>query len=340
MILGVSGLGNTGSFALIDFLREYDEVYYNKYMGEFSFCYCPDGLLDLEHHIVKAPFRFQSSDAALCRFAKLAEKEFINHRGERHKYNADLRRITSDYIVKITQISWDGTWGFRIRNSSSIESFIQKVLFKLRPLFGDEVYIRYTNKKMRYSVRPADFLENTKSYLMDMIMATGGGKTKYTLIDQLFPGDNPESIFHFFDNPISIVVDRDPRDLYLLSKCDVHVDSTWIPTDTVEKFIMYYRLMRENADVVKHKNQVLRLQYERLIYEYDEVEKEMEQFLGIKHHTQKLKFFNPEISINNTQLFNKYPQFAKDVEKIEKELSDWIYDYSRFPRKLKFGRTF
>ena len=340
MVLGVSGLGNTGSFALIDFLREYDEVFFDEYMGECSLCYCPDGLLDLEYHILKAPFRFQSSDAALWRFEKLVNDLFANHSGERHKYNQKLLEESKNYINQITQVSWEGTWGFRINNRSSIKRFVQKVLFKTKPIFGEKAYVDFTNETMRYSVRPDNFLDITKQYIKKMIDATAVEEKKYTLIDQLFPGDNPEQAFHFFDNPVAIVVDRDPRDLYILSKSEIRADSTWIPTDTVEQFILYYKLMREKSDPILNNDKVLRFQYERLIYEYDNVEREIEEFLGIKNHVRKHEFFKPEVSINNTQLFNKHPEYSADVKKIEKELSEWIFDYSKFEKRTVFGKTF
>lgn len=83
MIVGVCGLGYTGSGAVLDLLKEFDENYVIDAM-EFALAYTPDGLEDLEYHLVKSPSRYFSSDIAIKRF-----KNYIKSRCTlRSKYKA------------------------------------------------------------------------------------------------------------------------------------------------------------------------------------------------------------------------------------------------------------
>lgn len=340
MIIGVSGLGNTGSFAVIDLLKEYTETYYNPAMHEFSICYCPDGLLDLRYHLIEAPFRFQSSDIALLRFEKLINNLFrTSDRSHQGKYNKRLLKISHEYLEKITQIKWDGTWGFRYDMYSPFKKLLYKILFKTKGIFGKKAFINFAKETMRYSVRPENFDKITKEYINSLIDVVQEDKNSIFVLDQAFPGDNPEKVFFLFDDPRAIVVDRDPRDLYLLSKCDIREDSMWIPTDDVRDFINYYRLMRERRDAVKNPSKILFVQYEDLIYNYDREVKRIEEFLNISNHCFANNFFVKDVSINNTQLFNKHTNFREDIALIEKELSEYLYDYSKYEKKTVFGKT-
>lgn len=338
-VLGVCGLGNTGSFAIIDLLREYQEVFYNKYLDEFPFCYTPDGLLDLKYHLVDSPCRYESCDAALFRFEKLIGRTFCSKKGPCKTFRKELKNASYKYINSITDFEWKGTWSFRYRSSPLHKRFFTKVLYKLMPILGEKPYISYTNERLRYSYRPDDFLGKTQVYLENILNITSPNNVDYVLVDQLFPGDNPELCFQFFKDPYAIVVDRDPRDLYILSKCEIKAGSTWIPTDNVEDFIAYYKIMREKSNSIVSKKRVLKIQYEDLIYEYDKTKKKIENFLNISRHLYSKKHFLVEDSINNTQLFIKHPEFKDDVEKIKKELGKWLFDYSKYPTKTSFGKT-
>jgi hypothetical protein len=53
------------------------------------------------------------------------------------------------------------------------------------------------------------------------------------------------------------------------------------------------------------------------------------EFIGVteEHHTRKKTRFNPEISIKNTRLWERYPQYAKEAEIIAKLLPEYLYPY-------------
>ena len=109
--------------------------------------------------------------------------------------------------------------------------------------------------------------------------------------------------------------------------------SVWVPVDNADDFIEYFKLMRKGLK--KGSKNVLNVQFEDLIYNYSETIKDIEQFLNINEHIKKGKLFQPEKSINNTQLFVGNEQFREDIKKIEIELGDYLYN---FPKEKVFKR--
>ena len=73
------------------------------------------------------------------------------------------------------------------------------------------------------------------------------------------------------------------------------------------------------------------VQFEDLIYKYNETTERIINFVGIdsKMHTMPLTRFNPAISVKDTNLKNKYPQYVKEIEYIESYLREYLYDFPK-----------
>ena len=71
------------------------------------------------------------------------------------------------------------------------------------------------------------------------------------------------------------------------------------------------------------------LQFEDMVYKYEETTKLMMDFIGMKsdNHTDKFKYFNPEISIKGTNLKSKFPKYSNDVKYIEENLKEYLYQF-------------
>ena len=101
------------------------------------------------------------------------------------------------------------------------------------------------------------------------------------------------------------------------------------PTD-VYKFCEYYRGLREMEKRYTGKH-VHRFRFEDFIYKYDETVELVREILGsedeLPNHVLKKKYFNPEKSINNTQLFYNQENYKDESEIIEKLLPEYLYDF-------------
>lgn len=344
MVIGLCGFGYSGSGAVYDLLREYSGMTITKDC-EMSFLYRPDGITDLQYHLFH-PARFFSSDYAIKRFNNKIHKFFRNHPEVwgLKDYN-EIYNLTDSYLDSLTDVKWRGWWSQDASYMDGASFLIYRLLNKLTepfPALNIKMQRKFYYRDMYLSVCPNDFLEKTQKYLVDLYAILGYDIEKDTVIlNQAFSSDNPTASSIYYKNAKAIVVDKDPRDLYLLLKRESFKDCAWTPTDKVMNFIRYYQLMRrEYKDIDKEKDLLIKM--EDLIYEYETSITKIENYLGIEksRHIHPLKFFDPKKSINNTQLFRKYPDMKKDIDLIEKELEVYLYDFDKYPIKTSFGKAF
>lgn len=324
--IGVCGYGFTGSGAVMDLLKEFPEVKVLDQV-EFKLSYIQDGIEDLSYHLIEHPSRYFSSDPAIRRFKRVITELD-------RKYQAltggKFRNIVQDYLESIIQVTWMGSCFFHKIESSRISRIFRYVIMsKVRKLlyrYGN-IWISYPDKKMYFSLSPENFQEHSRHFLNSIIDEMGGSGQQKVVLNQPFPADRPEFSFPFFDEPYAICISRDPRDLYILAKEFVKPRARFIPTDSVEKFIKYYKSIMENAESSQAaRNRVLRLNFEDLIYAYDATVKRIADFLQIEKQIED-KYFDPNISIRNTQLFKRTTKYDEDIKQIESTLSKWLYAF-------------
>ena len=70
-----------------------------------------------------------------------------------------------------------------------------------------------------------------------------------------------------------------------------------------------------------------------MIFYYDEMEKKLLDFAGLPQGTHRAAktLFEPRVSVQNTNLKQKYPQYAEELAYIEKQLSAYLYDFDNVP---------
>lgn len=334
--VGVCGYSGTGSSAVTDLLKEYSE---NQVIDacEFILPYEPDGLLDLKYHLFDGSCKFSSSNTAIFRFRKAVRGGQFQH--IRRLTHGKLVSLSEEYLDKIIECSWIGSMPGEICRKP-IRNLARRAIFKFK--IGKPYYLveRIVNRelpifplgRMWFSSCPSDFYQVTQEFIYRVLAAIEPlDDSKNIVLDQPFPGNNPELCFPFFTNPKAIVVDRDPRDLYLLSKEFWFKSQVWrpLPTNSVEQFITYYKSMR-SKNRVENSAQVMRIQFEDLIYRYDETRNTIEDFLGLEANRHQKSRFDPGKSINNTQLFNYYDGYESDIAQIEAGLPEYIYPFERY----------
>lgn len=343
MIVGISGYGFSGSGAVIDLLADYNTVKIAS-ESEISLIYKPDGIDDLKRALVDNPVRYYACDSAIRRF-----KQFMKRSAKELNSRTDGRftPTCNDFIESIIQVKWKGSTMTHFAQETGMEYvFRQRLARGLRrrfeQLFGPINRPFPPDKEMYYSIMGEDeFISLAQRFLMDIITAMTGDTQKYShiIVDQLFPADNPEKDFIYFNNVKAIVVSRDPRDVYILSKTRTGMDGRFIPSDNVNDFIRYYDGMMRGSRTKNNKN-VLTIQFEELIYQPEQVRNRIECFLGLTNigriYTGR---FDPKKSINNTQLYLRYPQYSSDIDKIKCTLSDYVFDFQRYNSVPSFNTS-
>jgi hypothetical protein len=328
-MIGVCGFGYTGSSAVIDFLKEYTDL--NFIHSEFPIVYRPDGFLALENYLFDNINRFLSSDYAISRF-RFMVKTYINElKLDKKNRKLALNRLEL-FVESITQVKWySPVVGHKAANvygsaRAPLKYYLMNRLYNLSVKLRLN-YIDFRLKGYRYfSVKPDDFLELSKKFISDFLEIISDGKNRNLVLDQPFSADNTKKASRYFDNPKVIVVDRDPRDLYIYAKI-IRGGINFIPTNTVEDFVLYYKKIRETylSNGPYDNKMQLYIFFEDLIYRYEETTDKIIQFLGLNKKNFNKTFFNPKESKRYTKLYLNRKDLDKDLKFIEESLSEFLY---------------
>ncbi len=340
MIIGSCGYGATGSSVLTDLLREYDDIQvFDNF--EFVLSYRVDGLEDLEYHVMKQYAKNLSGDYAIKRFLKMAQcykTPFINKPCDGKLFY----KLSKEFIDEILQLSYMGVDTADVLTGNVIRNFFA---FASKKILMPKIVEKITRKtsyiwpcrKMYFSVEPDNFYDAAKKYTNKILAAMGADLSRPVCLDQPFEGNCPENSFPFFEDPYAIVIDRDPRDLFLAGKYTRDPNFKFSPKTNADDFIIYYKNMRKHRT---DNERVLRLCFEDFIYKYDDTVKIVEKFIGLGTHIRKKEFFDPSNSINNTQLIRLHPNDEEDICKIEKELEEYLYPFEDFGNVKFEGKPF
>lgn len=331
-IITCASYHGTGSSIITDLLGELENVRsFGDY--EFRFLQDPNGIGDLEEKLLRNNARL-NSDRAIYDFkkfivglAKDRDIRFWKKNIYERTFNGKFLEITQEYIDTLIDMKWQGIWHDIYKRK---EFKINKYLFYLS-LILMKLKLRKKHKlkttEMYFSYPITDFIEKTKKYLEKLFEATGATED-ILAFDQLVPICNQEKYLKYFEDLKIINVDRDPRDLYILNK--IYWREMVVPTDTVEEFIKHFLLIRKHQKYEKiNKSKIKNIKFEDFIYKYDESIEELFIFLKLdkEKHIRKKEYFNPSISINNTQIFKLHPELEEDIKKIEKELKEYCYNF-------------
>lgn len=340
MIIGSCGYGATGSSVLTDLLREYDNVQvYDTF--EFVLSYRVDGLEDLEYHLMKQYAKNSSGDYAIKRFLEMSKcykTPLINKPCDGNTFY----NLSKHFIDEILQTSYRGVDTADMLSGSVLRNILA---FASKKIIMPKIIEKVTKKpayiwpcrKQYYSIEPDCFYEAAREYTNSIFKAMGADLSKPICLDQPFEGNSPENSFKFFDNPYAIVIDRDPRDLFLAAKYSKDPNFKFLPRDDVRKYIIYYKNMRKRKS---YNERILSLHFEDLIYNYDDSISKIEKFLSLGEHKRPKEIFNPNRSINNTQLIRLHPEDKDNIQLIETELKEFLYPFEKFG-KVKFeGKPF
>ncbi len=332
-VISCASYYGSGSSAITDYVSEFDGVY-SMTNEEFRFIQDPDGIDDLEFHLVENHNRHNSGHA-LKRYKRLVDFYNGNLFGSKYAgaFHNRWKEISYQYIDALTDFTFKGWWMYDLYDRGSFFYFRKrignKLLHKTFWRNQPERTLDTMKNEVTYCSAPSQekFIECTKHYINDLLTEASGG-ADVVMVDQIVPPSNLSRYTRYFDDIKVVVVDRDPRDLYLLEKME------WkdgvIPHDDVETFVKWYRYTRSHQEREDFDPKTaLFVRFEDLVYRYDEETARLRTFLGLDEvdHERPLTGFDPERSKKNTRKWLVYPEAAEDVAFIERELPAFIYDY-------------
>ena len=343
-VLTTTGFYGTGSSAITDLIREYENVSCQDDY-EVRFLYDPDCISDLEYNIIDNPNRHNTGHA-VKRFKK--QMKMLDHVWCFNRYNKYFDGIFMPAVEKFCKSivinEYKSAWHYDVYERGNLFYILSRIYsninVKLHKLIGLPLNGRGLVSKNEVSyltiLDRKKFLDAVCELTSTVIHSKNKFNKEFVLLDQLVPPSNIKRYSRYVENLKVIVVDRDPRDIYLLEK--ELWKGTIAPTNNVEIFCDWYKWTRELYYSDDRCMNCLNLKFEDLIYKYEETLNKIERFFGLKpeNHKKKKEFFNPNISIKNTQLWKIYHGYEKDIEYIEKKLASYCYN---FPSERIISRT-
>ncbi len=324
----------TGSSAITDLISEFDNC---KSLGnyEFRFVHDPEGISDLEHNLVENQNR-HNSGRALKRYKKTVD--FLSGNRFLKKYEGffqnEFKKMSYNYIEELTEFKYNGYWHYDLTDKGMLYYTTYKILAKIVRRFAGffikdkERGFKLIRNEVTYCSYPteAEFLAVTRKYLKDLFEIANKDNKEFLMVDQLVPPTNVDRYTRYFENIKIVVVDRDPRDLFLLE--NLYWKTAVIPRD-VKTFCKWYEITRRHRKFEKYnEHNTILIQFEDLIYDYENSLDKIMKFLGLErsNHKYKKQNFNPDISIKNTRLYEKHPERDEEIQYIYKELKEFCYE--------------
>lgn len=314
----VAGFGGTGSSAVLDLLRECDILHDMRV--ELRLLVDPDGIMSLEDTLVNSWTPFQS-DVAIKRFKDLVERLSkwyrYPHFGANHAQalGDQFVDLSNEYIERLISFSYRGLW-------TGINDPLSVLRYRINRRLRREIFNPY--KPIHISFPRDQFIALTREYLEKLISSCiQDDNARNVIMDEGFASLHPSRVLDYFHSAKCIIVHRDPRDTF------VNALKYWfrfVPRD-VESFIKWYEYLqiqseRESGD----DDRILRIYFEDLVLDYEKTVKKILSFLSTNEsaHIHKRRFFNPDVSIENVELWKSYEN-QDEIERIRRSLDKYCY---------------
>jgi len=330
-----TGYMGSGSSAVTDLFSEVEGYTCVNGNYEYVFMHCPNGVFDLEDKLIIGN-NVVRSDEALHSFyycmKNLFEKKHYWVADYNNKIGKDFMNWCNEFIDSLIDDKvTDAYWYYQ--ENPNFQIYARKLISKLlKAISHNKVKtkpgVRYDEMWISY-VSEDDFYKRAQFFL-ERFFCQMGLESNNIILDQFLL---PHNLFrmkrYFDDNCKAIVVERDPRDVFLLNKYFWSNAVCPVPYSfDVGKFCSNYKKMRDIEGKTNDRN-IKRIRFEDLVYEYDDTVKGIFEFLSIsedKHICPRTKLI-PEKSRTNTQLFLKNKEFEKEAFYIEKHLKKYIYNF-------------
>ena len=346
MTITTTGYYSTGSSAVYDLLREYtpctEEINRNNPI-EHILLYMPNGLFDLEDKLLIGN-SIHRSDEAMNSFYQamkdLYENNYQVFGNYKKRYGKHFMDAVEKLIDDLTEYKVKGNWYYGNEMQFSLIHTVASILHMInnKPVnanFFENISHRdkYSDSVTRYAF-PSEtaFYQKASAFIREFLSMAQGDNQGVLLLDHLIL---PHNVFrlprYLKDNELKvIIVDRDPRDVYIdirkRQKRDREVPP--IPVDR-ENYVEFWRALRKSERIVELPNQVLRIQYEDLFYKYEETVSLIEGFCEFtpEQHKYPGRFFNPLMSKAYLNQFKSNTKWATIVDYIENNLQEYLYKF-------------
>jgi hypothetical protein len=332
MVIDLSGYSFTGKSAYYDLLSSSHNICAFGVESEFELIRVQGGIIDLYQALCISWSPIRSSEAIrnfkrLIRY--LGGRRSIIDRFLRHgsHYDSIINNFTEKsekFIDQLIIAQWEGEWPFANLNESHALTIFKKHLKRIGIGKRETVYLSSFSEKK--------FIEICNSYICELFEDCYDPNRQGLLLNNCFEPFDPLLSMKFFPNARSIIVDRDPRDIYISASKARIVNGVDVGGAVigggVENFIERFLIYRNNVSQVLSPN-LMRTNFENLILNNrNEIERLSDFLTPLKlDWSAKGQNLNIERSGKNIRQWmqpdNK--KYRNDIKLIEDRLSDYFY---------------
>ena len=358
-IVSVEGFGATGSSAVIDLIREYKDMAVlgtvdpegsqtspKEAHAEIDILRQTGGLYQMERCFDKnIPQSYFWNDAAVKQFLDLAyfSPFYRGYPAMQPYFHSFARDILTHRVANAEGSPVNHLMGrfydasdIYYLNSLTIKEYQEKdKRVKLYPMLkkggcgcaGVEEGFKHITGDYFLILTQDDYIDKDMycCFLKSIFNYFYTGKSTFLVLDQLFAGCeiDVEHFRKYVPNLKQIMVYRDPRDVYCICQ---RLDLSWMPHETVERYIEWVKMAYGNFEIDSTDYATLR--FEDMVLDYDNTVCRIEKFLGLspEQHVRPKSCFNPAVSEKSVGEWKREPQFADDFKKIKEALPHLCYE--------------
>lgn len=348
MYIAVTGYFGSGSSAALDLLSEYScngTGIVNELGGyEHTTFYHPGGLFDLEDKLLKNNDIHRSDEAI-----KTFRREMLRLNDNNFGWYGSFNEMFGDTFKENMYSFIDALHPFDINtryygqcSRVRFNPFKIPVQLAAKILTGRTIY-KWGRQFIYDSIRPGmhvafpseeEFYSAAKRFVKSYMQMFESPEKENTLFDRLLLCHNIYRLPYYFDQDFRVIrLQRDVRDVYILNKYiwkEINA-GVMFPCD-LTSFIDYWKRLNSCERKIED-DRVLVVDFEDLIYKYEETVDKIEKHCNLNNaaHTDCKKYFEPNRSIKNTQVFRMNGVWHDEIAVLEKEFPEYIYD---FPYKI------
>lgn len=343
MNIAVTGYFGSGSSAVLDLLCEFDSVTTglpdNIESFEHTTLYQPGGIFDLEDKLLLGN-DIHRSDEAIRTF----KTEMMRLNDNNFGWFGSFKEMFGDEFEKITNTLIEELHPFSIYTRyygqyKAVKFSLVKVGVQLaaRVLLGRHVYkwgrqfVYEPKDRGMISAFPSeDEYYTAASKFVSSYMNLFSDKNKpNTVFDRLILCHNIYRLPKYFGNDFKLIVlKRDIRDVYVFNKYlwpEINA-GTMYPMD-IDIFIDYWRRLKSREKKIID-DRILEVNFEDLIYNYETTTDLIKKHCNLSDNEwHQFKYFKPEKSIKNTQVFKIRDVWQEEIARLEKEFPEYCYNF-------------
>ena len=332
----VSGYSASGSSAVVDLLKEFDNVF--ECSAEIRIIQDPYGIRQLERALTD-DWNEISSSAAINDFLWLCKKCAKKGGGKNpfapcglsysRKICSGFYSLSLRFIEKISDYKYKSDYYCQKFKKNYFRYVFDRIRLGLELKSKRKLRIANRRTGLCYFSHPThDFFENAVREYFDSIFSSAFDKgANYIVLDQAISVNDPDAVSRYFNNGKLIIVDRDPRDMFIDDIVNWgNVFENLSSKEAGERFVIRHKAMRSS---ISNSKNILYIKFEDLVLKYDETVLAVLEFLEMDNHAHVKKgaFFKPQVSKNNIGIWRKYYNEFKDaIDYITKELQSYCFE--------------